>query len=76
MRLKKNISIPAFICAVNNCSGDVLFLTSEGDRLNLKSTFSQFIFASAIAGKISLQEGIIEILCPEDEAPLKPFFAD
>lgn len=76
MRLKKDIHIPAFIHTVNNCSGDVLFLTEKGDRLNLKSTLSQFIFATVIAGEKDLQEGTVEVLHPEDEEPLKPFFSD
>lgn len=40
----KNITEPRkFFEAVASCSGSVELLTSEGDRLNLKSTLCQYI---------------------------------
>lgn len=45
--LKRPINTIAFINAVKNCSGDVFLQTKEGDRLNLKSSLCQYIFAFA-----------------------------
>lgn len=43
MRIK-NIAEPTrFFAAVNECRGRVELLTSEGDRLNLKSALCQYI---------------------------------
>ena len=47
MRLKKNVSLKDFIDTVKRCQHDVYFESNEGDHLNLKSTISQFVFASA-----------------------------
>ena len=45
--LKRSIEPIAFINAVNNCRGEVFLQTEEGDRLNLKSSLCQYIFAFA-----------------------------
>ena len=45
--LKRPIDTIAFINDVRNCSGDVFLQTKEGDRLNLKSSLCQYIFAFA-----------------------------
>lgn len=45
--LKRSIDPIAFINAVKNCKGDVFLQTKEGDRLNLKSSLCQYIFAFA-----------------------------
>lgn len=45
MRLKDNCDIVAFLDAAQNCASDVFLVTKEGDRLNLKSTLSRYVFA-------------------------------
>lgn len=47
MTLLSDISMQAFLEAVRHCEGDVWFESSEHDLLNLKSQFSQFVFAAA-----------------------------
>ena len=50
MKLKKDADLIQFLKVVRTCSKDVLFVTEEGDTLNLKSALSQYIF-SAISGQ-------------------------
>lgn len=45
MKLKENCDIVAFLHAVQQCRGEVFLVTKEGDRLNLKSTLSRYVFA-------------------------------
>ena len=65
-----NIDGQAFMKALDACKGDVMLITDEDDRFNLKSKLSQ------IAGLVNLIEGGIlvnaKIYCsnPEDESML------
>lgn len=70
MKLRPNVNIPAFIEAVRACSGQVCFVTPEGDNLNLKSTLSQLVFTTVIAGKLQSLGGWITVQNPQDEALL------
>ena len=73
MKLNANINIPAFLQAVQTCRGEVCLVTEEGDKLNLKSVLSQFVFAAVIAGKLQNFEGFITVQNPQDEALLRDF---
>lgn len=65
-----DIDVKAFITALDKCKGNVLLVTKENDRFNLKSKLSQ------LTGIINLIEGgrLVEanIICedPDDEAML------
>lgn len=65
-----DIDVRAFIQALDQCKGNVLLVTKENDRFNLKSKLSQ------LTGIINLIEGgrLVEaqIICedPEDESML------
>ncbi len=65
-----DIDVKAFIQALDQCKGNVLLVTSENDRFNLKSKLSQ------LAGIVNIIEGgrLVEakIICenPEDETLL------
>jgi hypothetical protein len=65
-----NIDVATLMKALDECKGDVILLTDEGDRFNLKSKLSQ------ITGIMKLIEGGIvcraKISCsdPDDEAML------
>ena len=65
MRLKENCNFPAFLQAVDRCTGKVSFETPEGDVLNLKSQLSKFIFLAAVSSPNihALSKG--EILCTD-----------
>ena len=65
-----DIDVKAFIQALDQCKGNVILVTNENDRFNLKSKLSQ------LAGIINLIEGgrLVEakIICedPDDETML------
>jgi hypothetical protein len=65
-----NIDVKKFLQALDHCKGNVMLVTAENDRFNLKSKLSQ------LAGVINLIEGgrILDakIICddPEDESYL------
>ncbi len=46
-----NVDIHAFMKALDSCKGDVMLITDENDRFNLKSKLSQ------ITGLVNLIEG-------------------
>lgn len=76
MKLKDQINIPAFLQAIQECEADVLFVTLEGDRLNLKSTLSQFVFTAVIAGSLKQLEGNIELQQSTDAVFLREFVTE
>lgn len=63
-----NITNPQkFYEVVDKCEGRVELVTSEGDRLNLKSKLSQFVsLANLFASKESIPEMEIMTSNPED----------
>lgn len=67
------IDFQKFLQAIDLCKGDVFLVTSEGDRLNLKSKLCQLIGLTEIieGGKIENAE----IVCsnPEDDSFLFRF---
>ena len=58
MFLKPNISIVEFLRATNCCTGNVYFLTDSGDRLNLKSELTKYLFLS-----LAMSDGSAHLLC-------------
>lgn len=68
MKFKLGVDYNSFLQSVKLCKHDVYFITSEGDRLNLNSALSQFIFTAVIAGQMPHPEG--EVLCQEEDLPL------
>lgn len=75
MKLNNANSLPAFLQAVDQCLGDVIFRTPEGDVLNLKSQLSKYVFLAAAASPQLhlISEG--EVICsdPADEVRLEGF---
>ncbi|HOO61773.1 MAG TPA: hypothetical protein PKV44_05050 [Bacillota bacterium] len=65
-----NVDVQEFMKALDSCTGDVMLITEENDRFNLKSKLSQ------ITGLVKLIEGGMlvsaKIYCsnPEDESLL------
>ena len=74
MKLKPDISITAFIQAVQTCQGEVYFVTPEGDRLNLKSALMEFVFVTAVSGKLQDLNGQVEMQNPKDIIQLCDYF--
>lgn len=61
MELRESIDYPAFWKAVKACEGDVIFITDDGDRLNLKSTLCQLVLTVYLSGRKHSFHG--SILC-------------
>ena len=72
MRLKKNIHLVDFIKKVKECTSEVFLVTQDGDRLNLKSALSQYVFVTLSAQDELLKNSRI-ICTSEDEEKLTVF---
>lgn len=70
MKIKNITDIERFFEVVDSCEGKVELVTSEGDRLNLKSKLSQYVSLANVFSDGSIKE--IEIIAenPEDRAKL------
>ena len=66
MTLTSHTDFAAFLEAVQQCRGEVLFCTQEGDKLNLKSTLSRYLFGN----EELLRQGKIVCQFPQDEEKL------
>ena len=70
MTLTSHTDFAAFLEAVQQCRGEVLFCTREGDKLNLKSTLSRYLFAALAGNEELLRPGQIVCQFPQDEEKL------
>jgi len=62
----KNITEPQkFFEVLKNCKGKIELVTSEGDRLNLKSTLCQYIALTQMFSEAKIDE--LELLVSEPE---------
>lgn len=69
--------IEGFFNVINNCKGSVELVTSDGDRLNLKSRLCKYIaFAKIVAGDNSIPEMEIIASDGEDRAKLLVFMME
>ena len=66
-------SLVDFFHAVQKCQGQVLYFSTEGDQLNLKSTLCQFLFSSALLSNPELLNGRVVCEREEDLLLLQPF---
>lgn len=77
MRLKDNVSPSVFLQRVDQCAGEVLYKTSEGDILNLKSQLSKYLFLIAVNAPEAAALRCGDISCgTEDYKILRPLFQD
>ena len=74
-KLKENIDFAEFLGKIEECRGDILFCTREGDRLNLSSSISRFVFSAANFHRELIREGEIICTCKEDTEILGKFLA-
>lgn len=65
MKVKNITDIDKFFEVVDNCVGKVELVTSEGDRLNLKSKLSQYVALANVFSDGIIDE--IEIVAYEQE---------
>lgn len=69
MRIKNIRNVDEFFKMIDRCSGSVELVTSEGDRLNLKSKLCQVV---ALAGVFSCEEiPEMELVASEQEDIMK-----
>jgi hypothetical protein len=73
MHLKSTVDIGHFLIAIQKCQNDVFFETSEGDRLNLSSTLSQFIFCTAAGQSYDFLQGTVRCVNPDDRQIIAPY---
>lgn len=73
MKLRPNIDYTAFLLKARECKGNVFFCTDAGDRLNLKSMLSEYVFLTAAVTTALAANG--QLLCSElqDEDLLMEF---
>lgn len=73
MIIRDKETLLAFLQAIKECKGEVIYLSGEGDRLNLKSVLSQFLFSSVFLDNPSLLNGKLSCEREEDLALLQPY---
>jgi hypothetical protein len=66
MRIVNIINPERFFSVLNQCEGDVFLLTSEGDRLNLKSRLCQYLALSKMFSDAKIDELDIQLSNPGD----------
>ena len=73
MKLTNTTEVDAFRAAVDACDGDVWLESPNGDRYNLKSTFSQFLALGALLEK---NGDDLQLFCaiPSEEGHFFKFF--
>lgn len=70
----KNINNPKrFFEVLNQCKGRVELITSEGDRLNLKSTLCQYIALTQMFKDARIDDVELIVSEPDDFAMLLEF---
>ena len=69
----RNIDFKKFMEAIDQCKGDVFLVTSEGDRLNLKSKLCQVIGLTSLIEGGRISEAKIVCENPEDDSLLFRF---
>lgn len=67
------IDFKKFLQAIDLCKGDVFLVTSEGDKLNLKSKLCQLIGLTEIIEGGKIDEAEIVCTDPEDDSFLFRF---
>lgn len=73
MKLNLNCDFVNFLDAVQLCTGDVFFTTTEGDILNLKSELCRYVFAVVISTPQLLENGALTCTNEADMIYLRPF---
>lgn len=64
--LKQEFNLLGFLKTVDYCEGNVMFETLEGDRLDLKSQLSKYLFLTVKPGDSCLINSRIE--CSKEDA--------
>ena len=75
MKLSNKGEVNDFLEVVNRCEGDVWLQSDEGDKINLKSSLSQYV---AVAELIKDEGKNLELFCSNqvDDAKFFVLFSD
>ena len=71
MKLNNVKDTNEFFKVVESCKGTVELITSEGDRLNLKSQLTKYVALAGLFSNVNIPE--LEIVCHEAEDVKKMF---
>jgi hypothetical protein len=66
MKIKNITNVQKFFEVLDKCKGRVELVTSEGDRLNLKSKLSQYIMLTKVFSEAKIDEMELLVSEPED----------
>jgi len=69
----RNVELKDFFAVLDTCKGDVFLTTTDGDRLNLKSTLCRIIGFRKLVECGFIAKVSIECSDPEDERKLFRF---
>lgn len=64
MKIKQNADLVEIMKAARTCRQDVFFVTPDGDRFNLRSALSQFLFSTLQSKREIIDRGWLE--CQDD----------
>ncbi|MCM1188493.1 MAG: hypothetical protein NC541_04245 [bacterium] len=73
MKLNPKCNFANFLETVEHCTGDVVFTTTDGDVLNLKSELCRYIFAVVAANPLLLEKGSLICRDKSDLSKLESF---
>ena len=73
MRIKNIVEPTRFFSAVNQCKGRVELTTTEGDKLNLKSTLCQYIALTQMFQDKNIEGVELGLSDPHDYSILAEF---
>lgn len=73
MKIKNITDVGKFFEVVGTCKGRVELVSSEGDRLNLKSKLSQYVALSQLFADARIDDVEIIFSEPEDVAKMVDF---
>ena len=68
-----DIDVTKFLAVLDTCEGNVYLITSEGDRLNLKSKLCQLVGLTKLIEGGKIAEAYIICENPDDESKLFRF---
>jgi len=70
MKIREVKDVEKLLKVVDQCQGNIELVTSEGDRLNLKSKLCQYLALSKIFSAAKIEEIEIVASNPDDNALL------
>lgn len=73
MKLNPDCDFANFLDTVSQCRGDVLFETTQGDVLNLKSELCRYVFAVVVSQPHLLETGTLTCKVDRDVELLKKY---